>query len=299
MTELEQDSEAGLQRFYEELIRQYLELGSVKKVLTRNHWNAGITEPGFYHLLGRWGIIKAASHNSLLSETLAFFARLAEEKIPLRELYKEVSTSLGISVQTLHRILSYIKQGITRRRGTALVITPEEQPSLILIGKDYSTQRLEYGKPYGSVSLPMGFSRRLENAGVSILRVLQQEVFTEYAVKRKMPYEIIPRDPKPFMYLAIADVEVAVYRVMLPESLSQIGNFSSQKLKDFQYVDASSLGKNQNLGVVRAGIEEISQAYGRFLNTEALQTRPFSETCLLNRRLALQFANDLQEGTPI
>ena len=69
---------------------------------------------------------------------------------------------------TLHRIYRDVKKQVKtgieertlRRTGTALVITTECNSERVLLGRDVSTPRLDLGKSFGSVSLPMGYSKR-------------------------------------------------------------------------------------------------------------------------------------------
>src|SRR4030043_1238763 len=128
------------------------------------------------------------------------------------------------SAATLYRILSYVKEGITRRIATGLVISPQGNNKEILIGQDVSTPRVELGKPYDSLSVPMGFSKIGDPREEAILRVLQQEVFTDYAIEKKVP-DVIPVRPKPFMYLDIADVRVEIFNITVPKKLSDIKSF--------------------------------------------------------------------------
>jgi hypothetical protein len=171
------------------------------------------------------------------------------------------------SAQTLHRVLNLIRSGLTRRVGTALVITPESEPDKVLIGNDISTPRLELGKPYGSISLPMGFAKRGEERERSILRVLQREVFSGLAIERNFPYEIIPVNPEPFMKILIADVKVSVYKLSVSDELLE--HLSSGVLTNLHFEASGTISQADGVGTnFRAGIVEICQDYQGLINGE-------------------------------
>jgi hypothetical protein len=241
-------------------------------------------------VLDRWGIVKAAGPNNKLSETIDFFEELALEKIPLERLYKKLPPSFQTSAVTLHRILHYVRQGITRRSATALIITFEDNPREILIARDISTPRLEYGKPYGAFSIPMGFSKRKEARERSILRVLQQEVFTRQTIEGEFPAGIIPDNPKPFVYFDIADIRLFIYHLPLSKKLSSLENFDSYKLKDFQFANGEEIKANREN--FRVGMTEVVSIYYKYLEVlNSLDAKAaFSVTSDLNRELASLFA---------
>jgi hypothetical protein len=127
---------------------------------------------------------------------------------------------------------------------------------------DVSTPRVDLGKPYGAISLPMGFSKRGEPASTSILRVMQQEVFSNQTVCQNFPFNVIPSNPQPFMYLYIADVRVAVYRIEMPKEYSDLSLFSSFKMTGFKFIEAEDLA-NCTLAdsQVRMGLADIAKGY--------------------------------------
>jgi len=230
MLEAETSFENKEEEFNRSIVAEYLKYGSVDELFRENDYNLPISYPGVQRLLDKWGIVKAAGPNTRLSEALAFLSSLSKEKIPLETLYRNMPPSFRTSMGTLHRILSYVRKGTIRRVGTALVISPNNNPNLVLVANDVSTPRLEVGKPYGAISLPMGYSSRTENKETSILRVLQQEVFTRQAIDRTLPFDEVVNGSEPFMYMDIADVRVAIYNLILPDWLSGKENFSSFKL---------------------------------------------------------------------
>ena len=276
------EREAAFNRF---IISEYLRYGSVDEVFRRNDYNLPISYPGVQRLLDKWGIVKAAGPNSLLTEALIFLEELSLEQIPVERLYRRMPPSFKASMGTMHRILSYIRSETIRRVGTALIMTPEDNPNLILVGNDVSPIiRTEVGKPYGSLTFPMGYSKRLEAPETSILRVLQQEVFTVPTIEKKdIAERVIPQTPKPFMYLDIADVRVSVYQITLPEEFSEARSFTSFKIKNHKFLDTSDLVIKRK--GFRTGIVEIAQGYSRYLKEGA--SAPIYSTAQINRKLAL------------
>jgi hypothetical protein len=161
--------------------------------------------------------------------------------------------------------LTLVRKETIRRVGTALVISPQGNPNLVLVGNDVSTPRPELGKLYGSISLPMGYSSRTETSFNSILRILQQEVFTNLVIENKFTVSVIPMNPIPFMYLDIADVRVAVYKLDFSRNLARIENFSSFKITNYKFIHTSELleqcSKDHRF---RAGIKEIILGYTEY-----------------------------------
>lgn len=261
-----------IKQFNKLIVAEYLKYGSVDEVFRQNNYDLPISYPEVHRLIKRWGIVKSAGPNSLLSEGITFLTLLSQNKVPLERLYKRLPPSFKTSIGTMHRLLHNIKEGVIRRVGTALVITPFNNPHLFLIGEDVSTPRLELGKPFGSTTLPMGYSKVDEDAGDSILRVLQQEVFTRMAIDRILPIELIPANPKPFMHVDIADISVAVYNLSLSGSLSEESAFSSFKVRNHKFTEISEILNHKSLPsrqadniLIRAGVREIIGGYQKYL----------------------------------
>ena len=276
------------------VVSEYLRYGSVDEVFRRNNYDIPISYPEVHRLIKRWGIIKSAGPNSLLSEAVTFLTLLSRDNIPLERLYKGLPPSFKTSVGTMHRLLHNIKEGIIRRVGTALIISPEHNKYEILMGEDVSTPRLELGKPFGSITLPMGYSKEDEDPRDSILRVIQQEVFTNLAINRSLPIEIIPQKPTPFMFLDIADIRVTVYHIKLPGVLSGNDMFSSFKVRNHKYFSIPELSGDGDKFNFRAGIREIGLGYQRYIEkqVEGKQIIPFIERCFINRSLAISFSQE-------
>ena len=269
--------EAKEREFCEFIVAEYLKYGSVDEVFRRNNYYLPISFMGVHRLLDKWGIVKAAGPNSKLSEALTFLVLLNDERVPLERLYRSLPPSFKTSMATMHRILHHIKEDVVRRVGTALVISGKEDRNQILIGEDVSTPRIDLGKPFGSISLPMTYSKVSEEPQESILRVLQQEVFSVNAIKRDISSEAVPESPKPFMFLDIADVRVAVYHIPLEKSMI----FSSFKLVDHRYMPASEIVHGAHN--FRAGVREIALGYSRYLKGEE---RPLLAKSLINLALS-------------
>lgn len=277
----------GEEKFNKWIVAEYFKHGSVDEVLRIHRWGLPISYANYQRILDKWGVVKAAGPNSKLTEALEFMTHLAYDNIPIEELYKKMPPSFQTSASTLYRILAYVKEGITRRVGTALIITPYDSKDKILLAHDVSTPRIELGKPYGALSLPMGYSRKRDGRKVNIIRVLQQEVFTRKTLELAFPNETVPQDPQPFMYLDIADVRVSLYHLQLPKNLSGVRNFSSYKLKEFEYVSMDKIlkGDYKNL---RAGVIDAVAGYKKHLELfhRNLVVNPLQEKSLLNKELA-------------
>jgi len=248
------------------LIEEYFVNGSVDEVLRKYRWEIPISYASYQRVLAQAGIVKGAGPNSKLTEILSFLTRLMEEKIPFEYLYKNMPPSFKASAATIYRVLSYIKEGVTRRLATGLIITPSGNQKKILIGEDVSTPRLELGKPFGALSIPMGFSRKSDPREDAILRVLQQEVFTKQAVLGKVP-DVIGVRPKPFMFLDIADVRVEIFHLTLPRKYSSTKNLFSYKLKNYDFISVDDFaGLEKRKEAFRVGVLEAISGYKKYLS---------------------------------
>lgn len=284
--------------FEKGIVALYLEHGSVDELFKKTQYSLPISYPGVHRILGRWGIIKAAGPSSTLAGALAFLSRMAEEKIPLESLYKRMPPSFQPSLPTLHRIYGLVKQEVKkkiehrnpRRFATALVISPNNDKGQILIAHDVSTPRVDVGKPYGSISLPMTFSKQGEYPAISIKRVLQQEVFTAHVLDREFPEEIATQNTRPFMFLDIADVRVAVYQLIMPRIFSSLDAFSSFKLKNYSYALVSQLASDLDKHeVVRAGVVDIAKGFESFLHKPTTSMIPVYDSTLNLNLAALAY----------
>lgn len=265
-----------------EVVSSYLKYGSVDAVLAKSRFGLPYSVMSIYRLLDSYGVVKSASRNSRIDEALAFMTYLAQEKLPLERLYNRLPPSFETSAQTLHRILSHVKKGITRRAATALVISPETGPQNFLIAKDNSSSNLSLGKMVGNYTLPMTFSKKAESAGQSILRVLQQEVFSQSVLDRNFPYEIIPGSPKPIWQVEILDIRLSVYA--LQAKRQQLDKLSSFRLSDYQFVNKVALENFK--GNLRPGVWEIAEVYEKALLGEEYEPVSVSD---LNLALVSSF----------
>lgn len=246
------------------IVSEYLKYGSVDKIFSKNDYNLPISYPQVHRILDKWGIVKSVGPNSKLSETICFMVLLSDKKIPLEKLYKSLPSSFITSMSTMHRVLHNIKEGLIRRYGTALVITSGKDLKKVLVAEDISTPRLELGKPFGSISLPMSYSKNNEDSKKTILRILQQEVFTNDVIDQTLSKELIPGNIKPFMFLDIVDVRVTVYHLSLDEKYLNLKNFSSYKLKNYKFINLNNLSvKNSKF---RMGLPKIGLGYQKYLD---------------------------------
>lgn len=286
-----QEKEEAFNKF---IISEYLKYGSVDEVFRANDYSLPISYAGVQRLLDKWGVVKAAGPNTMLSESIGFLVRLVETRIPLESLYKRMPPSFTPSMTTLHRIYRNVKKDVKkeiekrdmRRVGTALIITGSSKGE-ILVGHDISTPRLDLGKKYGAVSFPMGFSKRTEFHEDSVIRVLQQEVFAQQTINKSLDFYSLVNDPEPFGYIDIADVRVSVYHLQLPEWLIENETFSSYKLKNFNFVPVENvLSGRLNL---RQGVREMTRGYIKYLGTigQEDEVEPIYINSNLNRELAL------------
>jgi hypothetical protein len=164
---------------------------------------------------------------------------------------------------------------------------------LILVGNDVSTPRLELGKPYGAVSLPMGFSHKRDSDVKKVARVGQQEIFTGLTIERRFPNELFTSDLRPFMFVNIADVSVEVFHLDVPPHL--IDGLFSFKLDDLRFVDRSDLQSGLPDGTLRTGMGEIAHGFESHLHSVAhnRSVAPLQITSSLNKQLlryAMEFS---------
>lgn len=240
--------------FEQKLITEYFKHSSINQAFKFNKYNLPLSFASYHRILKKYQIIESAGPNSKLSESLDFLSKLASYKIPLEKLYHQYApTQIQVSTNTLHRILHHVRLKVTRRVGTALLISQEGNLDRYLFAQDTSLNDPKLGSNM-DYSLPMTHSKMQESAKKSILRVIQQEVFTDLSINNKLPTGIIPQNPKPVMYINIADIKVAVYRIVLPMSHLK---YSSFRLTNYQYFKIDEIS---NL-ILRTGVEDILKKY--------------------------------------
>jgi len=273
------------------LVDKYFKYGSVDEVMRKYRFSLPISYASYQRVLDRWGVIKKAGPNNKLNEAIDFITHLAKDNIPFEMLYKKIPPTFQTSATTLYRILGYVKEGLTRRVGVGLIITPYNKRSKVLVANDFSAPRIKLGKSYGAISIPMGYARKRDSRKTNILRILQHEVFVKEVVKRTFPYEILEENLDPFMYLDIADVRVAIYHLQLGKKLSSLKNFSSYKLKDFQYLSCNKIIKDDHKLKLRAGVKEAVLGYKKYLAllNRNLSVNPFQIKAHLNQELEVVF----------
>lgn len=276
----------GELKFNKWLVKEYFKHGSVDEVLRVHRFSLPLSYATYQRILDKWKVVKVAGPNNKFNEAVEFFSHLAIDNLPIESLYKKIPLRFQTSVTTFYRILEYVKEGITRRVGVGLIITPYDSEKKILVAKDISLPRIELGKSFASLSLPMGYSRKRDSKRVNILRILQQEVFTDMVIERKFPEEIVSLLPEPFMYLDIADVRVAIYHLQLPKSLTAKSNFTSFKLCNFNYMNIEEILEKKK--EFRVGVREAVLGYKKYLNllSRNLSANPIQEKSVLNKELA-------------
>ena len=263
--------------FYKDIIRLYLKHGSVDQVFSATHYDLPISYPGMHHLIKRWGIVKSVGPNSKLSEALTFLTLLTESKMPLEALYRKLPPSFKTSLSTMHRIAHNVKEGVVRRYGTALMITSKLDEESVLVGEDLG---------HRAITLPMTYSSPKEETKTSILRVLQQEVFSELAVEKADLAKLISQNPTPFMNLVIADIQVSVYSIKLDHSFLEKNKFSSYKVQNFKFVSPDYLLQDANCQHVRPGVVDIVNGYKEYLSGDLVNVNQISN---LNLALVGQY----------
>lgn len=266
------------------VIAAYLKYGSVDEILKREYeLNIHMSQAGIHRLIKKWGIVKAAGPNTNIGEAIYFLEKLAVEKIPLERLYKKMPLSFQTSAVTLHRILSYVKTGITRRAATALIITLQDDPEKILIGKDISTPRIEYGKFYGAWSLPMGFSKKGESEQDRVLRLLQQEVFSQQVIDKSLNLDHLLANSKKIVNFDVIDIRLSLYHISMPRELSHKVN--SFKVTDYEFKTVDEIFEQKKF--FRAGVAELSGMYLRYANNQEVGAKQDIPVVISELNLAL------------
>ncbi len=263
--------------FEKKLVKEYLIHGSIDKVFKVHNYDLPISFASYHRLLNKFGIIKSAGPNSKLSESLHILSLLNTYKLPLERIYhRHAPASIQVSTNTLHRTLHNIRLGVTSRVGVALLISTSDEPNKFLLGQDNSLTNSSLGQK-GDWSLPMGYTREQDSHRAGILRVLQQEVFTEQTLNKKIPKKIIPKDIKEVFTINIADIKVFVYRIILPKNY----NYSSYKLDNFTYFSESEILSLK----ARAGITDILKHYANKSDNITYNSDFNNSLCLLPNRI--------------
>jgi len=270
------------------LVEDYFKFGTVESALRANDYNTPVSYANYQRILDKYQVIKAAGPNNKLTEAILFCEHFVKDNVKVDDLYRKMPLSFQTSAKTLYRIVSYMKEGVTRRVGVALVISPFDSPDKLLIAKDISIPRLELGKGYGSFTLPMGYARKRDGRKTNIDRILQSEVFTKLTISNEFPRELVDERVEPFMYLDIADVRVSVYSITLPKEFSKISNYSSYKVSSFKYLNIDGLLEEGLRNKLRAGVVDIAKGYKKHLKlmNRNLKVNPLQEKSFLNKETA-------------
>lgn len=237
----------------------YLQYGSAERAILhfmRKGETLPISIAGFHRLVNNRGIVKSVGRrHTHFAENVYFFAhKVLEPTVPLARIYRDyMPLEFTTSLVSLHRVYNKILDGKTDKQATALLISPADSPDVVLIGQE-KTSHVHYGKYRGDATIPMTFSEKNEDPDRSILRVLQQEVWSSEAVKGKL--KSLNVSPSFVMQFTILDVSVDVYKIILPEH-SVHGPFTSFKLQGHQFISIDEIANGSSGLSFRWGVEEI------------------------------------------
>ncbi|MFC1649214.1 hypothetical protein ACFL2C_00690 [Patescibacteria group bacterium] len=243
-------------KYHKQLVKLYLKHGSLDEVFKSEGSDLPFSYPHAHRILNDWGVVKSVGRQRTgLAETIYFFDRLAKEKIPIEKLKRSMPHRFHASASSLHRAYRHIRNGLTQREATAILMLLD---SKVLVGNDLTSSRLHYGKIKGSKTIPVSFSSKHENPYVSLLRTLQQEVFSAEVVEKKSIQGFIPKTPKPFLLIDIADVRCRVYYLRTSAAKLKKFKLKSYKLENLRFVPMSKVPKkNYSNTSWRPGIPEI------------------------------------------
>lgn len=245
-------------------ISLYLMYGSVEESFRSYPETLPISVANFHRLVKRYGLVKSAGRHVSLPETLHFFHQKAMSPgMPLERVYKQMPLSFQTSLSTLHRIYQYMEKKTVRRHAAALIITRAEDNTEILVGAEvFGNSR--YGKRTGDYSIPMSFSKADETNFNSVLRVLQQEVFSSIAqsgnLKPNSPttQELIEPNLEPLFYFDIVDVRVKAFHLSIPSNMEEW-------LRSYKLINHHFRSINDLSIPLRAGVNEMVDIYSEYL----------------------------------
>ena len=273
------------------LISEYLRLGSIDAVFKAHPNQIYLSYPTFARLKKDWnghGVVDKAGPNTSLHEILHLLTLLADSPSSLESFFRRhVPHQIKTSVHTCYRVLQKIKQGTVRRRGTILLISPQKEPSSLLVAKDNSLNNSSFGQA-GNLSFPMTYSKKGEGSVLSVRRVLEREVFTQQVINGTFPYHLIPKSPTLFLQIILADILVDVFLLKLPPSWQK--NFSSFKLQEHTFLTLEQILQSELKNSFRPGLIEIAQTYSQYLiNPDSIPQQISPQICQLNQKLAYAY----------
>lgn len=247
----------------------YLKYGSAEKVL-QQFWRGGEALPisiaQYHRLISKTGIVKSVGRKQTsISESIYFFAHKAlEPAYPLAKVYRELMPlDFETSLVSLHRVYNSVIRGQTPKHATALLINPGDHGKILIAREQTSSVR--YAKFRGDATVPMSYSRSNEDPKLSILRVLQQEVWQHEAVTGQLSItsdlvrEIIPDDPIPLAFVDVLDVRLSVYALSLPSFFPKA--FSSSRVSNHKFINMDQADNTQ----FRFGVREMVDYYKQTL----------------------------------
>ena len=287
MTEIFDRLDYSHSRIQKDVVMAYLKEGSVNAILPQF---PEVPEQTAHNWLDAFDVVKLPGRKpNPLGSVLFFLTNWVNAgDIPLERWYREYTPlriKEALSTPSLHRVVDNIRRLTTRLSGTALVISPEGDPNYVLVGNDITTPNPEVGKTFGALSLPMTYSHTGEDSYLAVKRVLQQETFSELVLRKELPSWIVPENAHPFMHVAVADVNVAAYRLEIPWQM--IDRLSSPKLEGLRFVPLNDLVEQNALDTeVRSGVVEI--AAGHLSHLDRRQDEPITwSLSRLNEKIAL------------
>lgn len=240
----------------------YFQYGSAEKVLSHfllKGESLPISIAGYHRLINKLGIIKSVGRKETkFNEALYFFAHKAlEPALPLAKIYRDyMPLQFDTSLVSLHRIYNNVLGGDISKHAVALIISKDYSDKFLIA--DETTSSIRYGKYAGDATIPMTYAKANESTEVSLLRLLQQEVFTSLAIEGKLSKQstlaknLINKSVFQTNF-DILNVRIAVYKLLLPSD-SQM-TFSSHKLSNHRFINLDEMA-NSNLAF-RWGVEEI------------------------------------------
>ena len=113
-----------------EVVAAYLEHGSVEELESATMYSLPFSFASIHRILDRYGVIKAAGPNKPITETIGFFVKMIEKKVPLETLYRSMPPRFAPSMTTLHRIYRKVKEEV-KKEGDYEDYTEIEKKSIL------------------------------------------------------------------------------------------------------------------------------------------------------------------------
>lgn len=268
----------------------YLKHGSVDSALDSSLGRLPISVAEYHRLVRRSGIVKGNSgrrNGSFAQELYVFLHRALKPKASLEKIFFGIplSSRKARMPQNYYRIYDHIIRGDPRRLAVGAIITPEDNPTQILITDERETV-LSSAKTKGQATIPFGFASRKfkgkHKFDQSLLRVLQREFSSDLALRGQLALEkedekeewklkpfarrLIPEGTAPFLEFEILDIKLLIAHIRLPRELCDLSVCSSYTVQNHRFEPLSDL-VNGNSNNLRPGIEEVLRYYQGHLAT--------------------------------